>query len=91
MVIPKLQNKIDEQKKNHEADKKGANPSTLYPTPSELSSAMSSTTRWSTTLSSKVNLPHTIDFGALCGANLVTSTPRTESCPNESSKPTVRY
>ena len=29
-------------------------------------------TRWSTTLSSKVNLPHAIVFGALCGANLVT-------------------
>ena len=25
------------------------------------------TTRWSTTLSSKVNLPHAIDFRALCG------------------------
>jgi hypothetical protein len=25
-MIPKLENKIDEQKKNHEADKKGANP-----------------------------------------------------------------
>ena len=29
-------------------------------------------TRWSTTLSSKVNLPHVINFRALCGANLVT-------------------
>jgi len=28
--------------------------------------------RWSTTLSSKVNLPHAINFGALCDANLVT-------------------
>ena len=28
--------------------------------------------RWSTTLSSKVNLPHVIDFRALCVANLVT-------------------
>ena len=28
--------------------------------------------RWSTTLSSKVNLPDTINFGDLCGANLVT-------------------
>ena len=27
--------------------------------------------RWSTTLSSKVNLPHEIDFKALFGANLV--------------------
>jgi len=30
------------------------------------------TTRWSTTPSSKVNLPHAINFRALCGANLVT-------------------
>ena len=29
-------------------------------------------TRWSTTLSSKVNLSHTIDLRASCGANLVT-------------------
>ena len=29
-------------------------------------------TRWSTTLSSKVNLPHAINFRALCGAYLVT-------------------
>jgi len=29
-------------------------------------------TRWTTTLSSKVNLPHEIDVRALCGANLVT-------------------
>ena len=28
--------------------------------------------RWSTTLSSKVNSPHAINFGALCGANMVT-------------------
>ena len=28
-------------------------------------------TRWSTTLSSKVNLPHVIDFWAKCGAHLV--------------------
>jgi len=27
--------------------------------------------RWSTTLSSKVNLPHAINFRAKCGANLV--------------------
>jgi len=29
-------------------------------------------TRWSTPVSSKVNLPHAIDFRALCGANFVT-------------------
>ena len=28
-------------------------------------------TRWSTTRSSKVNLPHAINFRTLCGANLV--------------------
>jgi len=28
--------------------------------------------RWSTTRSSKVNLPHAIDFRAICGAKLVT-------------------
>ena len=28
-------------------------------------------TRWSSTLSTKVNLPHAIGFRALCGANLV--------------------
>jgi len=33
---------------------------------------MSPTARWSTTLSSKVNLPPAIYFRALCGANLVT-------------------
>ena len=33
---------------------------------------MGHTTRWSTTLASKVNLPHAINFRALCGANLVT-------------------
>ena len=31
-----------------------------------------------TILSSKVNLPHIIDFGASCGANLVTQRPRNE-------------
>jgi len=31
-----------------------------------------STARWSTALSSKVNLPHAVNFKALCGANLVT-------------------
>ena len=72
MVIPKLENKIDEQKENHEADKKGAYPSIPYPTPSELSSAMASTTRWSTTHSSKVNSHDTINLRALCGAHLVT-------------------
>jgi len=30
-------------------------------------------TRWTTTLSSQVNLPHAINFRASCGANLVTS------------------
>ena len=29
-------------------------------------------TRWSTPVSSKVNLPHPINFRALCGANFVT-------------------
>ena len=29
-------------------------------------------TRWTTTLSSKVKLPHAINFRALCGANVVT-------------------
>jgi len=29
-------------------------------------------TRWATTVSSRVNLHHTINFGALCGADLVT-------------------
>ena len=29
-------------------------------------------TRWSTSRSSKVNLPHAINFRALCGTNLVT-------------------
>ena len=33
------------------------------------------TTRWSTTLSPKVNLPHGINFRALSGANLVTLPP----------------
>ena len=33
---------------------------------------MDAPTRWSTTLSSKVNLPHAIHFRALCVANLVT-------------------
>ena len=45
---------------------------------SEECSTSSATTRftlitgWSTTLLSKVNLPHAINFGAVCGANLVT-------------------
>ena len=38
-------------------------------------------TRWSTTLSSKVELPHAIDLGGKCGANLVTL--RLCVCPNE--------
>ena len=45
-------------------------------------------TRWSATLSSKVNLLHEIDLRAVCGANLVTEhprisgqrNPRTQSC-----------
>ena len=40
------------------------------------------TTRWCTTLSSKVNLHHAIDFRALRGANLVT-----EPSKFEASKP----
>jgi hypothetical protein len=32
-------------------------------------------TRWSTTLSLKVNLPHAIDFRGLCGANLAPPSP----------------
>ena len=32
-------------------------------------------TRWSPNLSSKVNVPHVIDFRALCGSNLVTCHP----------------
>ena len=75
VVIPKLQTKILEKEQTVAVAKKGANPSTLYPKPSQLSSAMSSTTRWSTTPSSKVNLPHTINVRSLCGANLVTQHP----------------
>ena len=33
-------------------------------------------TRWTTDLSSKVNLPGTINFKALCGTELVTLSPR---------------
>jgi hypothetical protein len=33
---------------------------------------LTGSTRWSTTLSSTANLPHAIDFRALCGSNLVT-------------------
>ena len=33
-------------------------------------------TRWSATLSSKVNLPYVIDYRASCGANLVTEHPK---------------
>jgi len=33
---------------------------------------LAESTQWSTTLSSKVNLPHTINVRALCAANLVT-------------------
>jgi hypothetical protein len=43
--------------------------------PTWTSASSSSTippTQWSTTLSPKVNLPHTIDLSALCGANLKT-------------------
>jgi hypothetical protein len=35
-------------------------------------SSLGITTQWSTTLSSKVNLPHVINFRAKYGANLVT-------------------
>ena len=35
-------------------------------------------TRWSTTLSSKVKLPHRISCRALCGVNLVTQHPGIE-------------
>jgi len=35
-------------------------------------------TRWSTTVSSKVNLYHAINFRALCGANLVTLPRKTQ-------------
>ena len=72
VVIPKLQQKIIEKQRAVKEDRKSANPSTLYPLPSEPSFAMSSTTRWSTTLSSKVNLPHIFNFRALCCANLAT-------------------
>ena len=40
-------------------------------------------TRWGTTLSSKVNLPHAIEFTALCGATLVSNS--TESGLNKAS------
>ena len=33
-------------------------------------------TRWSSTLSSKVNLPHVINFRVLCGANVVACSPK---------------
>ena len=45
-------------------------------------------TRWSTNLSAKVNLSHAINFGAVCGANLVTlkkiapTNLRTPTCGN---------
>ena len=44
--------------------------------------------RWSTNLSSKVNLPHAIDFGAKCGAHLVTSHPGIEGERNLQTPPT---
>ena len=34
--------------------------------------AISIPTRWSATISSKIKLPHTINFRALCDANVVT-------------------
>ena len=40
-------------------------------------------TRWSTTLSSKVNLPHAINFRASCGADLVTLHPVVGANPDE--------
>ena len=46
-----------------------------FPFPGSLTSVpqhSSTTTRWCMTLSSQVNLPHAIDFRALCGANSVT-------------------
>ena len=47
------------------------------------------TTRWSTTLSSKVILPHSVTFRTLCGANLATL-PRMSGGKNPWSF-TVRY
>ena len=44
-------------------------------------------TRWSTTLSSKVNLSHAINFRSLCGANLVTKHPRIWSQRNLRTSP----
>ena len=46
------------------------------------------TTRWNTALSSKDNLPHPINFRALCGANLVTLRSKIEA--TKPSKSTVR-
>ena len=38
----------------------------------EMTALFYMSTRWSTTLSLKVNLPHAIDFRAKCGVNFVT-------------------
>jgi len=51
-----------------------------------LGSAPGPTTRWTTTLSSKVNLPDPINFRALCGANLVTYPPLSGRHPLESGR-----
>ena len=45
----------------------------LYPSSP---SRTSLSTRWSSSLSSKVNLPHAMNFRSLCGENLVTQHPR---------------
>jgi len=42
-------------------------------------------TRWGTALSSKVNLPYSIDFRAACGANLVTQHPGVQLALHENS------
>ena len=43
--------------------------------------------RWSTTLSSKVNLPRAINLRTLCGANLVTQHPGTQPQRNRRTLP----
>ena len=45
------------------------------PTPGEWKRLVGFPTRWTTALSSKVNLPHANDLRAVCGLNLVTSPP----------------
>jgi len=44
-------------------------------------------TRWTATLSSKVNLPHIINFRALCRANLVTRPPKIQGGRNPCGPP----